>query len=174
MVQLDDEAVDTVVRIGGAVEAGRRVGWAKAFEALRRADSAEYDVNILRGDVKMLSNMCARIFGSLQVTVGRNRMNELMRGDHHELQGYLPQGPLNMGRDAMHKLLGDRRDELNEIRAQIENAKTERHWLGEKAVKSIRAKQLVTLMEEYGIPNEDELRAWLDNYPKGEVAEDER
>lgn len=159
---------ETVESVGGAargLEAGRRVGWARAFDAERRADSAEYDVNILRGDTKMLSAFAARAYGALAVTVGK-RIDELFRGDNHELKSWLPRGALHEGGDAMRRLLGKQADELARIRAEIAVVKGERHALAAKVFTAARRAELERLVEEFGFPGEEELLRWLGEYAK--------
>jgi hypothetical protein len=162
-VTVDEDTIDMSTR---ALEAGRRAGWAHAFDALRRADSAEHDVNVLRADVKALCRFAARAYGCLEQTVGRNRMAELFRGDHHEMQGFFPQGALNEGRDAMRRLLGGRADELTRIRAEIAVVKGERHALAERVFTAAKHAELERLMSEFGIPDEGELLGWLARYPQ--------
>jgi hypothetical protein len=162
-VTLDEETIDGAVR---GIESGRRVGWAKAFEALRRADSAERDVNVLRSDNRILASFAARCYGALEVTADK-RVTELFRGDNHELASYLPQGPLDQGRDAMRALLGKRRDELNTLRRRIGTlrgvlpelqAESDRRWVAAK--RKVRSE----LMEQFGIPDDDEFFGWLAQY----------
>jgi hypothetical protein len=163
-VTLDEDTIDGAVR---GIETGRRVGWAKAFDALRRADSAERDVNVLRADNRILASFAARCYGALEVTA-KKRVTELFRGDHHDLVGYFPQGPLNKGRDAMRTLLGKQQDELNALRRRIEElrqgslpelqAESDRRWVAAK--REVRR----DLMEQFGIPDDDAFFGWLARY----------
>jgi hypothetical protein len=170
-VELEEETIDAAGIAVRGIDAGRRVGWARAFDAIRRADSAEHDVNMLRSDNRILCSFAARAYGALEVTCTRNRIDELFRGDNHELAGYFPQGPLNNGRDAMRRLINDRHDELTRIRAQIDEAKAERkdilagtYEVREKAFQAARRKDRQALMEEFEIPNQEELLWWLGRY----------
>lgn len=176
-IQVSEETVerlsDSVNAGAHALDTGRRVGWAKAFEAMRRADSAERDVNMLRDDNRILSAFAARAYGALVETVGTERIAALFRGDHHEMKGYFPQGPLNAGRDSMRRLLGIKRDELNAIRAHIAAAKDERRELQPEVDRRwVAAKQAVRedLKQQFGIPSDGEFFRWLGQYQKGSAA----
>jgi len=154
---------DTLESAGQAVhgiECGRRVGWAKAFEAIRRADSAERDVNVLRADNRILAGFAARTYGTLEQLVGVKRIDALFRGDNHDFKGYFPQGPLNQGRDAGRRLLGQQADELARLRTAIASHKAELTDL----IHTGDHLKLGWLMKRFAIPSEDELMAWLARY----------
>lgn len=159
-VMIDEDTIETAGNVANAIDAGRRVGWAKAFEALRRADSAERDVNVLRADVKILSSFAARIYGALEVTCGV-RINEVFRGDNHEFKSFFPQGPMNQGRDAMRKLLADRGDELNEIRAEIRSERAERQKVREGRFRAAQEQVVQRLADSYGFRDKEEMMDWL-------------
>lgn len=165
-ISIDEETVENFGHGIRGIETGRRVGWAKAFEALRRADSAERDVNILRADNKILAAFAARAYGALEVTC-KKRIHELFRGDSHELVTYFSEGPLNNGRDAMRRLLGKQQDELNALRQRIAVLKGERAELAEESEKRwVAARRAVRedLMEQFGIPSDEEFFRWLSEY----------
>jgi hypothetical protein len=145
----------------GMLDAGRRVGWARAFDAERRADAAEYDVNILRGDVRMIVSFAARAYGALEITCAK-RINELFRGDNHELKSWLPSGPLHQGQDAMRKLLGKQTDELNRLRAKIAELKSGEHsQLRDMVFRAGRLHERQWLVTTYGFTCDDDLLEWL-------------
>lgn len=104
-VSVDEETIEAVGHGIRGIETGRRVGWAKAFEALRRADSAERDVNMLRSDNKILAAFAARAYGALDEMLGEDALNTLFRGDNHELKSYFADGPFFAGKDAARTII---------------------------------------------------------------------
>lgn len=142
------------------LETGRRVGWARAFDAERRADSAERDVNVLRSDVKILTAFAAQAYGALEATCGK-RTSELFRGVNHEVKTFFPQGQINKGCDAMRKMLGQRADELNRLRGEIADARLERHAISDKVFTAAKKFVLRELMDRFEFDSEDALYSWL-------------
>jgi hypothetical protein len=99
-----EELAHSVNIATNSLEIGRRVGWAKAFDAMRRADTAERDFNVMTADRDILANFGARALGALTVILDR-AVNELFRGDHHELKSFFPDGPFRSGQDAARSLM---------------------------------------------------------------------
>jgi len=183
-VELEEETIDAAGIAVRGLDAGRRVGWARAFDALRRADSAEHDVNVLRADVKTLSSFAARIYGALMEVVTQNQLNELFRGDNIDLEGFLPEGPLFKGKDAMRNLLAKEESRLAKSvrhhtemlanqqvklateKARLAELKADRMALSDKAFETARRMELERLMEQFGIPDEAELTRWLTRYAR--------
>lgn len=167
-VELEEDTIDAAGMAYRGVESGRRVGWAKAFEFMRRADSAEHDVNVLRSDVKILSSFAARAYGALEVTVSRGRMDELFRGDNGELVGFFPEGPLNNGRDAMRRLLAKKLDEYSDVRRRVKEAQDESKPILQAASDKMFAAAKRAVAEEwmarYGIPDAETLDAWMSQF----------
>jgi hypothetical protein len=98
-----EELAHSVNAATNGLETGRRVGWAKAFDAMRRADNAERDFNVMAADRDILANFGARAFGALTVMLDQ-AVDELFRGDHHELRSFFPDGPFHAGQDAARRL----------------------------------------------------------------------
>jgi len=60
----DDERISEALAAGLlGIDAARRVGWAKAFEALRRVEGLEEEVRILRDEQRQLRRAYSRILG---------------------------------------------------------------------------------------------------------------
>lgn len=164
-VTIEDDDTSSANYSARGAEASRRAGWARAFDAIQRADSAEHDVNVLRDDLRLLTNFSARLYGILEVIAGKHRINELFRGDNHALKSYLPKGALDEGGDAGRKLLGKKTDELTKLRQEIAAMQSDHHVLSQKAFQAAMHKSRQELLQEFNIPDEDALLAWLAQYP---------
>jgi hypothetical protein len=169
-VMVDEDTIEAAGYAAHGLEAGRRVGWAKAFEFMRRADTAERDVNVLRGDIKILSSFAAVAYGALEVTC-KNRITELFRGDNNELKTYLPQPPLNKGRDAMRGLIGRRADELNAVRRDIAEARAERASISDKVFERAKLKAMSLLADSFGFTGRETLLEFLSTSPTHHCAD---
>jgi hypothetical protein len=66
-VEIEQSDVEQALATGLiSMDASRRVGWAKAFEALRRIDSLEEEVRQLRDERKHLRRAYSRLLGFVQ------------------------------------------------------------------------------------------------------------
>jgi uncharacterized protein YycO len=167
--QTAEELAQSVAQGANALETSRRVGWAKAFDNARRADSAERDLNVSREDNRILTKFAARAYGALLVSLGNGRIVQLFpSGDIAAVVSWLPDSQLNAGIKAMAKLLGAQRDELNQIREQIDLAKRQRE-LADIAKTDQRWKQVERvvrrdIMAQFNIPTDEEFFGWLTKY----------
>lgn len=152
-----EELPDTMFR---GVESGRRVGWARAFEAERRADTAERDVNVVRSDMKIMTAFAAQAYGALEITCGK-RVAELFRGVNHEVKTFFPQGQINKGRDGMRKLLGQRTDELNGLRVKIRDARAENYTFEPKRWDAAQRKVIDELVARFEFESPEQMYEWL-------------
>lgn len=75
------------------LDASRRVGWAKMFDAKRRADMAEQDLNIVREDAELLCRFGAFTYGVLY-EIGAE---SLVREDERALKSFFADGPFRAG-----------------------------------------------------------------------------
>lgn len=106
-VMVSEKTIEAAGVAVNVMDASRRVGWGKAFDAMRRADSAERDVNVLRSDNKILAAFAARAYGALNEMLGDEGVNGLFRGDNHELKSYFADGPFFAGKDAARRVIAN-------------------------------------------------------------------
>ena len=142
------------------LDASRRVGWAKMYEALARGEKAERELAIAREDLALLSKFAGFTYGALQALGLRDIYRAYLKGDLDKLQSYLPNGAINMGRNVGE---GWRRDWIARLadKTAMYEARAKMREANERQMAAARHQVREELMQEYGFADESALRAHL-------------
>jgi hypothetical protein len=96
MNETSEQALSALAQTVNGLEAGRRVGWARAYEAADGKESAERDLNVARGNLALIEKFTALMYGAvLAATPG---LAHLLTKEQPGIAAMLPQRYVNKGR----------------------------------------------------------------------------
>ena len=170
-VMVDEDTIEAAAFGMRGIESGRRVGWAKAFDAMRRADSAERDINMIRSDIRILSNFAARAFGALTELLSDQAVTMLFRGDQHELKSYFPDGPYYKGKDDARRVYAAEEPRIREMERRIAELRSEHHRLDDRAFAAAKRRAINLLANSFGFPNREIMFEFMATSPTHDCAE---
>ena len=165
MSQITEEALTKSVI---ALDASRRVGWAKSFEAEKKQDKAERELNIALSDLAMVGKFAAVMFGFLCEAVPNAA--SLVAQDSTAMCSVLPDKMLKRG-----KSLGQTWLQNNEPLSGAEllywqqREKIRRMRTSQRSYQNGKENQVKAFLKEFGFPDEDALMAYLALYKGNEV-----
>jgi hypothetical protein len=171
-----EEQITALTRAVGGAEAGRRVGWARAYAAESSKDELSRDVNILRMERDIMRGAASFLFGFF-----RGYLEQ--RGDSHLAQTALSRWHANVdkvldakivkaGREAAAAVAQQSPEELARrakraaSRAETKQEKKARANQSARLFKHARDQERKLLMERFGFDNEAAMFNWLEQYPK--------
>lgn len=159
------QTVDALSKSVLDLDASRRVGWARAYEASSREDDALRDLNIARSDLALLTRFAAYAFGVLQQVGAEGPVSRR----YPKLLSFLPDAARRTG-------FSDATDyfaKSNFRREDAQEARERRRQLlkneNSRLYKNARSKERRDLMRQFHIPNEQALLDWLAQYHKGQA-----
>lgn len=149
--------IEALTKSVNDLDASRRVGWARSYEAATKHEETERDLNVARGDLAMVTKLAAYMFGMLTAL----QAEQLVVEQYPKLMSFLPDSPRRRGHDDTHKWLEDHEDRLEVKRDRQRQLKNE----NSKLWKNARTKERRDLMHRFHIPDEEALSDWLSKYP---------
>jgi hypothetical protein len=156
----DADVLTDYARTVNDLDSSRRVGWAKMYAALAAGEKAERELAIAREDIALLSKFAGFTFGALQSLGLRDIYHTYLKGDLDQLQSYLPNGAINMGRNVGQGWREGWIARLADKTAMYE-ARAKAQAANEKQMAAARYLVREELAEEFGFATVDELRDYL-------------
>ena len=163
----DAETIDALSKAVGATDAGRRVGWARAFAAESSKEDLSRQLNVLRSERDIMRKAASFLVGFLRAYLQ-------MRGDTAAAQQVLARWSNGVdrvlddqvvaaGREAAASLVAVDADLASKRERRAED-KRERIKDHRRAERKLRAYERAYLVKKFGFPNEAAMLNWLDQY----------
>ena len=165
------EQIDALSRAVTATDAGRRVGWSRAFSAEASRDALARDVNILRSERDILYRYASFVHGYVRVladVVGGTEVQEPLSRYQSHIGAVLDSEVAKAGRHAAKVGVQAAEDRTGRT-AERDAARQQRKIAQNRAHRDFRAareQERKLLMKRYGFPNEAALFSYLEQYPQ--------
>ncbi|MCV7174808.1 hypothetical protein [Mycolicibacterium sphagni] len=143
-----------------AVDASRRVGWARMYAAAANAERFERELGIAREDIALLSKFAGFTYGALQALGLRDIYKAYLRGDLDQLQTYFPNGAMNHGREVGSQWVEDWKVRIVD-KTRYYEARAAMREANEKQMAAARHLVAEEMAAEYGFTSTDEMRNYL-------------
>jgi hypothetical protein len=159
MTATTNEVITALTKSVSTIDAARRVGWAKMFDAAAREEIAQKNLSIAKEDTILLAAFAGFLYGMV-IEGLPDGANAAARHPSHIIRSALPEGAMNAGRElgAKYRRRADEKwqSRIDEC-TRSETAKAN-EW------KRARKRERKLLAERYGIPDEAALLDWLAQY----------
>lgn len=178
---VDVDQINALSKAVLSIDGSRRVGWAKAFAAIRQLDSASQDLNIARIDRLLFREKLSYLWGFTDVVLNNSGrtggvLSKLLREDmgvedhRYSDNAVLDRGYVIQGRKTARALLGKIADDYGSTNltggleggvAKIRKArreKKERKVTGEERHARMMTEARARIIASYGVRSEQDLR----------------
>lgn len=163
----EQDTIDALARAVGASDAGRRVGWARAYSAESSKDQLSRELNIMRLERDIMRRAASFLFGFMRTYLQR-------RGDGAVAEQALTRWAANVdrildtdvvkaGKDAAEHIL-PLDEQAADALASRQAAKRARRNAAGRDFKTARGQERKLLMKRYGFDNEAALLNYLEQY----------
>lgn len=163
----DQETIGALTQAIGAAEAGRRVGWARAYSAEASKDELSRDVNMLRMERDIMRRAASFMLGFMRVYLQKRgdttAAKQALARWSQDVERVMDDDAVRAGREAAEAvvaldstLVADR-----EKRAAEKKQRQAQHG---REFKAARLQERRLLTQRYGFPNEAALLNYLELY----------
>jgi hypothetical protein len=166
----DQDTIGALTQAIGASEAGRRVGWARAFSAEASKDELSRDVNMLRAERDIMRGAASFLYGFLRIYLDRRGDGQLAQQALNrwttQVQSVLDPDVVKAGREAAEVLaasdpgLAARAAERASVKADAKRTQKAH----DRSFKRGRDLARDLLAKQYGFENTAAMLNYLDQY----------